>query len=83
MGARRKITFQGQEVWAEEIDFEVEKEPWNSYILHDGTQLRMKTVVSEVARLEGMFNQDGDPIYLVKTSNVVSAVVPENLKKRG
>jgi len=31
--ARRKVNLGGREVMAEEIEFEAEKEGWNSYIL--------------------------------------------------
>ena len=79
--ARRKINFQGRAVWGEEVEFEVDNEGFNNYILHDGTKLKMKTVVSEVLRLD-MYKPDGEPIYLINSTNIVSAVVPDNLKKK-
>ena len=78
--ARRKVNFQGQEVWGEEVEFETEREEFNAYILHDGTKLKMKTVVADVLRLE-LRKPDGEPIYLVNSQNMVSAIVPDNLKK--
>ena len=79
--ARRKINFEGRAVWGEEVEFEVDNEGFNNYILHDGTKLKMKTVVSEVLRLD-MYKPDGEPIYLINSTNIVSAVVPDNLKKK-
>lgn len=81
MGYKRKANFQGREVDAEDLEFETEKECWNSYILEDGTRLKMKSVVAKVLRLEA-FNDAGEPIYLVNSSNLLSADVPENLKER-
>lgn len=81
MAAKRKVNFQGNEVWGEEVDFEAEREGWNEYVLHDGTRLKMKTVVSDVVRLE-LFQPDGSPVYLVNSTNVVSALVPDSLKKK-
>jgi hypothetical protein len=79
--AKRKVNFQGQEVWGEEIEFETEREGFNTYILHDGTKLKMKSVVSEILRLD-LNKPDGEPIYLINATNVVSAIVPENLKRK-
>ena len=79
--AKRKINFQGQEVWGEEVEFETEREGFNSYILHDGTRLKMKTVVAEVLRLD-IHKPDGEPIYVINSQNMVSAIIPGNLKKK-
>lgn len=81
MGERRKINFQGQEIWGEDLDFEAEREAWNTYLLHDGTKLKVRTVVSEIIRLD-MYKPDGDPVYLLNSANVVTAVVPDRLKKK-
>lgn len=81
MGYKRKVTFQNQEVWGEEIEFETEKENWNTYILEDGTKLKMKSVVAKVLRLE-VFKEDGEPIYLVNSSQIVTSDVPDNLKRK-
>jgi hypothetical protein len=81
MGERRKFTFQGQEVWGEEVEFEAEREGRNEYILHDGTKLKMRTVVNEIYRLDA-HKENGEPIYLVNSTNIVTSVVPDRLKKQ-
>ena len=70
-----------QDIPGEEIEFETERESWNTYILHDGTKLKLKPVVANIVRLEA-YKPDGEPVYLVQTSLVVNADVPENLKKK-
>ena len=80
--SKRKADFQGKAVWAEEIEFETEREAWNTYLLHDGTRLKLKSVVSEVLRIEDMFNPDGAPVYMVNATNIVSTIVPEALKRK-
>lgn len=80
--ARRKLNLGGREVTAEEIEFEAEREVWNAYILHDGTALKLKTVLSEVLRVEGEYAPNGDPLYAVNASVVVSTNAPENLKRK-
>jgi hypothetical protein len=81
--ARVKKTYNinGQPILGEEVEFETEREGWNSYILHDGTRLKLKSVVSSIIRLEA-WKPDGEPVYFVNSSNVASADVPENLKKK-
>lgn len=70
-----------QQVPGEEIEFETEREGWNTYILHDGSKIKLKAVVAQIVRLDA-WKPDGEPVYLVNASNVVTADVPENLKKK-
>ena len=81
MPNRRKVSFQGQMVDAEIVEFEADKESWSTYILHDGTSLRVKAVVTEVARLEGIYAQNGDPVYMVQASQIMAVNAPEKLRK--
>jgi hypothetical protein len=71
----------GQQVPGEEVEFETDRESWNMYILHDGTTLKLKAVVSSIVRLEA-YNPAGEPIYLVNAANVVNANVPDGLKRQ-
>lgn len=68
-------------MWGEEVEFETEREGWNEYVLHDGTRLKMKSVVSDVLRLE-IYQADGSPVYFINSTNVVTAIVPESLKRK-
>ncbi len=67
---------------AETVEFEADKEQWSSYILHDGSQLKVKAVVMEVARLEGVYDQKGDPVYLIQASQVMHVSAPESLRRQ-
>ena len=80
---KRKINLGGQEVMAEEVEFETEQENWNRYILHDGSALKVKVVLAEVLRVEGHYNPNGDPVYSVNATIAVSSTSPDNLKKKG
>lgn len=57
------------------------EENWNIYTLEDGSVLRLKPVVTEVIRLDG-YSEDGDPVYMVKSTNVMGVDAAENLKKK-
>ena len=58
------------------------QEHWNEYILEDGSVLRMKMVVTEVYRLEGMFDVEGNPIYHIKSTNVASAIPSDSVRRK-
>ena len=64
---------------AQNIDFEESKEYWNVYKLTDGTTLKIKLIVTGIKRLK-KHNEDGTPIYMVTSQNVVRMVdVPKDL----
>lgn len=79
MANRMKIKVQDKEVEGEIIDFRTEKEDWNEYQLEDGTKIKLKVVVSKILRTD-LVNDTGDPVYVVNSTNVVDATVPENLR---
>jgi hypothetical protein len=67
---------------AEDIDFEEEKEEWNTYKLVDGSTLKIKLVLRGVKRLK-KFSQDGNPMYVINATNVVRLVdVPKELRAK-
>jgi hypothetical protein len=72
----------GQEVDGDEVEFEVERESFNTYILEDGTKLKVKNVVAKIVRLEA-YGPDGSPLYLLQGGPIVSADVPDHLRKKG
>lgn len=77
-----KINFQGKEVDATEVEFQTRKEDWSEYQLMDGSVLKMKLVVGDILRIEGMYDEEGNPLYRVKSSNVVMIKSPDALKRK-
>jgi len=65
----------------EEIEFEAERENWSTYLLADGTKMRMKAVAATIVRLDE-YLPNGDPMYMVTASNIVATDVPPQLKKQ-
>lgn len=50
--------------------------------LGDGTSLAVKPNIVEVARLEEQWDNEGNPIYIVRSQNVIMIVnTPPDLKK--
>lgn len=71
MAKRVKVTVEGQEFDAIELQFDVRKEDWNEYDLLDGGRIRLKTSVLKILRvLDSNGNPastpDGEPHYLVR-----------------
>ena len=69
-----------RQVEAEQIDFEARAEPWATYELADGTVLKVRTILTNVMRIEGEYDQSGNPIYVVSSQNVIQASAPKKLR---
>lgn len=70
-----------QWVDCEPVEFRTKDEPWAVYELADGYKLRLKLVVSNVFRTEQK-DPDGNPLYLVRSTNVMTVVPPEKYDKK-
>ncbi len=78
---KKNYQWQGKLVPGEEIEYEAEREGWNIYVLHDGTRMKVKVVVANIARLD-TFNENGDPVYMLNASLVVNPDIPDGLKRK-
>ena len=76
-----KVPYEGKTVEGVDLDFKQIKEEWNEYQVADGTTIRMKAVVTNIVRLTNQYDKDNNPVYLVKSSNVLTISPPEKLKK--
>ena len=77
-----RIPYKGREVDATEVDFQTRKEDWNEYQLMDGSFIRMKLVVSEIFKVPDEYDEEGNPVYVVRSNNVLVVRSPDNLRKR-
>jgi len=80
MPRKVKIKWRERPVEGEEIDFDPLAEKWNEYRLSDGTLIKLKLVISRIVRIEE-YNEQGEPIYIISSQNVLSATVPPELMK--
>jgi hypothetical protein len=69
-----------RQVEAEQVDFEARAEPWAAYELSDGTVLKVRTILTNVMRIEGEYDQSGNPVYVVSSQNVIQANAPKKLR---
>lgn len=81
----RKVTVPGPDgkpIQGTDMEIEESSEKWSEMKLHDGTRLRVKTVVTQVIRIDGAWDPEGNPVYIVKTAPVISVFsAPDYLKK--
>jgi hypothetical protein len=80
---KKKIPLFGHEAEVTEVDIVEKKDRAAEYSLEDGSVIRFTTVPTSVLRLDGQYNADGTPIYLVLNQGVVTVVSsPEELRKK-
>jgi hypothetical protein len=83
MADKRTMKFpDGREVEVQPIGFRATAEHWNEYFLEDGSVIRVKLVATEFIRAEGEFDQDGNPVYFVRSQNVVAVSSPESMRRQ-
>ena len=71
-----KVLLDGKPAEGRRVDFKPVEEPWTKYKLPDGTIIRLKLVVTEVVRLREDL-PDGEPHYVVKSSNILAVDTPD------
>lgn len=76
-----KVPYKGKQVDAIEVNFKVEREDWNQYQLSDGSELRMRLIVRQVYIVPGEYDDEGKPIYVVTSGNMLMVNVPDNLMR--
>lgn len=81
LSPKKIFPYQGRQVPGETIEFEPTAEPWTQYKLADGTEVKMKTVLLNAARLDE-FNEQGDPVYQFQFQQILSIVAPDSLKRK-
>ena len=81
---QEKVTIQigGRSVEAVQVEVTQAAERWNEYILDDGTMLKMKLVLKKVLKVESEFDGEGNPLYVMQSTNVTTVSSPKNLRKK-
>ena len=54
----------------------------NTYQLQDGTLISLRAVVTEIWHVLGQYDQDGNPMFIVKSGNMVTVTAPEHMRRR-
>lgn len=57
-------------------------ERWSEIILEDGTVLRLKPSVLAAIRIDGEYDPEGNPVYVLRAGQIMSAVsTPDALRR--
>lgn len=64
-----------------EIGFRATGENWNEYLTDDGSVIRVKLVATEILRVDGQYDAQGNPVYIVGSQNVVAISAAEDKRK--
>jgi len=78
-----KMALGTEEVEAVPIDINQTNEYWNQYLLDDGTVVKMKLVATKVLRVDNKYDLEGNPLYIIQSTNITSVNAPDDLKKKG
>ena len=74
----------GNELEGVVVDVDEATERFSDILLKDGTRLKIRPVVTEAIRLDDQWDNERNPVYVVRAANVVTInEVNEDLKKKG
>lgn len=81
MARRTRINIGDRTIEAEDMEFTTGREDWNEYMVEDGYTVRIKLVVSSILKT-GERDPQGNPVYIVQSTNIVKVLAPEVFSKR-
>ena len=81
MAKRTRVQWGNETVDGIDLDFRTLREEWNEYETEDGTRIRVKLVVSEIIRTDRFDHQTDQPMYVVRSGNIVVVKAPDELKE--
>jgi hypothetical protein len=78
-----QVTYNGRTVSGTEVAVDETTERWSEVKLMDGSRLRLKSAVMSAVRIDGEFDGDGNPVYMINAAPVLGVIeIPDNLKKK-
>ncbi|AIA31974.1 hypothetical protein [Leptospirillum ferriphilum] len=77
-----KLNLFGREVMGIPVKVTFSKENWADYTLDDGTTIKLRPIVSDIYRVENEYDMEGNPLYVVKSANMMAVTSPEELKRK-
>lgn len=69
---RVKVNFGGEDLEGWDVPIEESTERWTELRLEDGAVLRTKIVATGVVRIDSKKDADGNPLYLLKSTNALT-----------
>lgn len=56
-------------------------EHWNEYLVEDGSIIRTKLVATEVIKVDGKYDEQGNPLYVLHSTQVLWVDSPDDLRR--
>lgn len=81
MARKSQINIGDRVIEAEDMEFKTGREDWNEYTVEDGFTVRIKLVVSSILKTTER-DANGNPVYVVQSTNIVKVLPPERYDKR-
>ena len=81
MARKTRINIGDRSIEAEDMEFTTGREDWNEYQVEDGFTVRIKLVVSSILKT-GDRDPQGNPVYIVQSTNIVKVLPPETYSRR-
>jgi hypothetical protein len=78
---KTRINIGDRTIEAEDMEFKTGREEWNEYQVEDGFTVRIKLVVSSILKT-GERDPQGNPVYIVQSTNIVKVLPPESYSQR-
>jgi hypothetical protein len=80
---KRTIPLLGRQTDVTEVEIVDRKETPSEYKLDDGSVIRFVAVPTAVYRVDGQYNADGQPVYLILHGTVLTPThVPDELMRK-
>jgi hypothetical protein len=64
------------------VEISASKEPWSEYELEDGSVIKARTVLLDCIRVEGEYDLEGNPIYVLKANGIMNVIPPDSLRRK-
>lgn len=65
-----------------DVPFRAGSEEWCEYLVDDGTVVRIRLIVTDILRVVDSYDAQGQPNYLIQSSNVTSISAAEDLCRK-
>jgi hypothetical protein len=83
LAQRIEVEYEGKKVAAEQLEFTAKiPEPWAIYEVEDGTQVKIKPILTKVFRIIDQYLPNGDPVYGLQLGNLPVFSYAPNLSEQ-
>ena len=79
MGKKAKVLYRGRVHKGRNLNFTIENDVWTVVKVEDGAEIKIKPGIARIVRSDE-FDPDGNPIYIMNTSILLTQNVPDELK---